>query len=89
MQGGNKMKLKENIDVSALLATAESCSGDVFFHTKDGDILNVKSLLSRYVVVSVCKPGELQHSRVVCTNEDDYNVLAEYLEPDTEDSNTP
>lgn len=83
------MKLKENVDLSALLAAAESCSGDVFFHTHDGDILNVKSLLSRYVVVSVCKPGELQHSRVVCTNEDDYNVLADFLEPDTEESNTP
>lgn len=83
------MKLKENVDLSALLAAAESCSGDVFFHTNDGDILNVKSLLSRYVVVSVCKPGELQHSRVVCTNEEDYNVLADFLLPDTEESNTP
>ncbi len=79
------MRLKETVDVSEFLAAAEKCSGDVFFHTHEGDILNVKSLLSRYVVVSVCKPGELQKARVVCTDEGDYAVLSEYLQPDTEE----
>lgn len=79
------MKLKENVDVSAFLAATEKCSGDVFFHTYEGDILNVKSLLSRYVVVSVCKPGELQKARIVCTDEEDYSVLSDYLQPDAED----
>lgn len=79
------MKLKENVDVSAFLAATEKCSGDVFFHTDEGDILNVKSLLSRYVVVSVCKPGELQKARIVCTNEEDYSVLSDYLQPDAAD----
>lgn len=79
------MKLKENIDVSAFLETAEKCSGDIFLHMRNGDILNVKSLLSRYVFVSVCKPGELQHSRVVCTNDDDYAILSEYLQPVSEE----
>lgn len=79
------MKLKENVDVSAFLAATEKCSGDVFFHTHEGDILNVKSLLSRYVVVSVCKPGELQKARIVCTDEEDYAVLSDFLQPDAED----
>ncbi|MCM1192678.1 MAG: hypothetical protein NC123_10260 [Butyrivibrio sp.] len=79
------MKLRETVDVSEFLAATEKCSGDVFFHTHEGDILNVKSLLSRYVVVSVCKPGELQQAKIVCTDEDDYSVLSEYLQPDTED----
>lgn len=79
------MRLKEAVDVSSFLAATEKCSGDVFFHTHEGDILNVKSLLSRYVVVSVCKPGELQKAMIVCTNEDDYAVLSEYLRPDAED----
>lgn len=79
------MKLKENVDVSAFLAATEKCSGDVFFHTYEGDILNVKSLLSRYVVVSVCKPGELQKAKIVCTDEEDYSVLSDYLQPDAED----
>lgn len=84
-RGVSVMRLRENVDVSVFLAATEKCSGDVFFHTPEGDILNVKSLLSRYVVVTVCKPGELQRARVVCTDEEDYSVLAEYLRPDTED----
>lgn len=80
------MRLKETVDLSAFLAAAEKCSGDVFFHTPEGDILNVKSLLSRYVVVSVCKPGELQRAKVVCTNDEDYSVLSDYLRPDPEDT---
>lgn len=79
------MRLKEAIDVSEFLAATEKCSGDVFFHTHEGDILNVKSLLSRYVVVSVCKPGELQKARIVCTDEEDYAVLSKYLQPVAED----
>lgn len=79
------MKLKETVDISSFLSATEKCAGDVFFHTPEGDILNVKSLLSRYVVVSVCKPGELQQAKIVCTNEDDYSVLSDYLRPDPED----
>lgn len=79
------MRLKDNVDVSMFLETAEKCSGDVFFHTHEGDILNIKSLLSRYVVVSVCKPGELQKARIVCTDEEDYVVLSDFLQPDAED----
>ncbi|MCM1058282.1 MAG: hypothetical protein NC517_11840 [Firmicutes bacterium] len=79
------MRLKETVDVSEFLAATEKCSGDVFFHTHEGDILNVKSLLSRYVVVSVCKPGELQKARIVCTDEGDYSVLSDYLLPDEQD----
>lgn len=79
------MKLKHAVDVSAFLAATEKCSGDVFFHTPEGDILNVKSLLSRYVVVSVCKPGELQKAKIVCTNEEDYAVLSDYIQPEPED----
>ena len=79
------MRLKESVDVSSFLEATEKCIGDVFFHTPEGDILNVKSLLSRYVVVSVCKPGELQRAKIVCTSEEDYSVLSDYLQPDAED----
>ncbi len=81
------MRLKETVDLSAFLEAAEKCFGDVFFHTPEGDILNVKSLLSRYVVVSVCKPGELQRARVVCTSDEDYYILSDYLRPDPEEEN--
>lgn len=79
------MKLRQAVDISAFLASTEKCSGDVFLHTPQGNILNVKSLLSRYVVVSVCKPGELQKAKIVCTNDEDYTVLSDYIEPEPED----
>lgn len=79
------MKLKESVDVNTFLAATEKCSGDVFFHTPEGDILNVKSMLTRYVVVSVCKPSELFRAKVICINEEDYSVLSEYLCPDPDD----
>ena len=40
------MKLKQNIDVNAFLEAAKKCDNEVFFQTTEGDILNLKSLLS-------------------------------------------
>lgn len=76
------MKLKENIDVIAFLQTAKECSGDVFFHSGEGDILNLKSLLSQYVLMSVlCNPALLTNAHVVCILEEDYAKLSDFLTP--------
>lgn len=75
------MKLKEGIDINEFLAKAEKCAGQVFFHTADGSILNLRSLLSHYVLVSIlCNKSLLEDSQVVCTQDDDYQLLKEYLE---------
>lgn len=74
------MKLKEEIDVIAFLEAVKKCDGEVFFHSAEGDILNLKSLLSQYVLLTVlCNPGLLKNALVVCTQDDDYNKLADYL----------
>lgn len=74
------MKLKEGIDVLAFLDAAKDCSGEVFFHSHQNDILNLKSLISQYVLVSIYQqPGLLEGAKIVCTNDDDYARLADFL----------
>ena len=75
------MRLKEGIDVNDFVAAAEKCTGQVFFHTTDGSILNLRSMLSHYVLVSIlCNKSVLEDSQVVCTQDDDYQLLQNYLE---------
>ena len=75
------MKLKENVDMKKFLETANQCSGSVFFQTTEGDILNLKSLLSRYVLMSIMgNPGLIKTAQIICTQEEEYQKLADYLE---------
>ena len=81
IERGLLMRLKEGIDVNDFLAAAEKCTGQVFFHTTDGSILNLRSMLSHYVLVSIlCNKYVLEDSQVVCTQDDDYQLLQNYLE---------
>lgn len=74
------MKLKDDIDILAFLDAAKTCSGEVFFHSAQNDILNLKSLISQYVLVSIYrKPDLLEDARIVCTNEEDYARLTDFL----------
>lgn len=76
------LKLKDSIDVAAFLDTAKECVGSVFFQTTEGDILNLKSLLSQYVLVTIMgNHSLLKDARVICVQEDDYEKLKEYLAP--------
>ena len=75
------MKLKEGIDINIFLTAAEKCSGQVFFHTAENDILNLRSLLSRYVLMSIMgNRALLKDSQIVCTQDDDYLLLKDFLE---------
>ena len=83
--GGIVMKFKDSVDINAFLDTAKQCSGDIFLQTNEGDILNLKSLLSRYVLMSIMgNPGLLQSAQVTCVQEDDYQLLTDYLVPSDE-----
>lgn len=79
------MKIRENIDIVSFLDRTKECLGDVFLHTTEGDILNLKSLLSQYVLMSIlCNPELLRNARVICTDENDYLSLSDYLWEDSE-----
>lgn len=74
------MNLKEPVDIVSFLDTVKKCSGSVFFQTTEGDILNLKSLLSQYVLTTiVCNPDLLKSAQIICVEESDYQILADFL----------
>lgn len=73
------MKLKPNVNIPAFLQAVQSCRGEVCFATQEGDILNLKSVLSQFVFTAVIA-GSLQKFDGVITVQDaqDKAVLREY-----------
>ena len=53
------MRLKERIDLVALIRKVKECEGDVFLETEEGDQLNLKSALSQYVFVALAEQQEI------------------------------
>lgn len=75
------MNLKDNFNMGDFMEAAKECTGDVFFHSAEGDIINLKSLLSQYVLATiVCKPGLLINAQIVCTQDEDYAKLTDFLQ---------
>lgn len=65
------MKLKKNIEFSALLDALQRCREDVYLDTAEGDHLNLKSTLSQFVFASVvaARLPELE-AEILCQPED-------------------
>lgn len=75
------MKIRKNIRVTDFLDTVKKCEGNVYFKTTEGDQLNLKSLLSQYIFVSIIDNTELTDNGVVdCSKEEDAALLEEFLE---------
>ena len=75
------MKLKPKVDVMSFLTATKSCAGEVEFHTEEGDCLNLKSELSKYLFAAISGQDELMNSGyVICRYEPDYALLGEYLQ---------
>ena len=74
------MKLQQNLDIQDFLRSVDTCSGDVYFKTKEHDCLNLKSTLTRFVFTTFLEsPDLLYESEVECTDRDDYQRLADFL----------
>lgn len=74
------MKLKENVNLVEFLKQTRNCKSDVYLETEDDDMLNLKSVLSQYVVVVMAGQREiLENARVVCREDEDYQALSAYL----------
>lgn len=73
------MRLKSNCDIVAFLNAVQKCEGEVFLVTKEGDKLNLKSTLSRYVFAVIAENKKLMAESAVECTEADRKVLAEYI----------
>lgn len=72
-------RIREDADIMKLLGNVKKCGENVIFETEEGDRLNLKSVLSQYVVAVLSEKKEiLAQCSLKCTKED-FGILEQYL----------
>ena len=73
------MKLKPDVNVPAFLQAVQSCSGEVYFTTPEGDCLNLRSALSQFIFTTAIA-GKLQEldGNIAFQNPRDEALLRDY-----------
>lgn len=82
MKRGIKMKLNPNPDLPAFLLQADLCTGDVVYMTPEGDRLNLKSQLSKYIFLAAANAESavaLLSGNIMCSKPEDLEILQPYL----------
>ncbi|MDR0914569.1 MAG: hypothetical protein LBM65_05350 [Oscillospiraceae bacterium] len=73
-----------NIDVTEFLAVLDTCEGNVFLVSREGDHLNLKSKLCQLVgLTQLIEGGKIAQAYILCENKEDeaklfrFNLLGE------------
>lgn len=65
-----------NIDFDDFIKAIDSCKGDVFLETAEGDILNLKSKLCQMIgLATILSNTEITEATLRCTNTEDETML--------------
>lgn len=65
-----------NIDVSNFLTVLDTCKGNVFLVTREGDHLNLKSKLCQLIgLTQLIEGGKIAEAYVLCDNPEDESRL--------------
>lgn len=65
-----------DVDVQALIKVIDTCKGDVYLVTAEGDRLNLKSKLCQMVgLTSLIQGGTIAEATLFCTNAEDDSKL--------------
>ncbi|HHZ06275.1 MAG TPA: hypothetical protein GX401_05755 [Clostridiales bacterium] len=65
-----------DIDVTAFLAVIDTCEGNVYLVTREGDHLNLKSKLCQLVgLTQLIEGGKIAEAYIVCENKNDESKL--------------
>ena len=65
-----------DINVSEFLAVLDTCEGNVYLVTRDGDRLNLRSKLSQLVgLTQLIEGGKIAEASIVCENKTDESRL--------------
>ena len=65
-----------DIDVSEFLDVLDTCKGNVFLVTHEGDRLNLKSKLSQLIGLSrLIKGGKITEAYIICDNIEDESKM--------------
>jgi|GEM_PF-805294 len=75
-----KTKLKKGVSMNAFLNEAEKCREEVVFKTSEGDMLNLKSTLTKFVFITVIGTDFLENAWIECAKADYEKHLEPYLE---------
>ena len=79
-----------DIDVTEFLAVLDTCQGNVFLVTREGDHLNLKSKLCQLVgLTQLIEGGKIAVAYIICENPEDEAKLFRFnLFKDTGDAET-
>lgn len=76
------MYLKQEVDPVAFLKQVQRCRDKVELVTGEGDCLDLRSALARYLFIAASSNRKLmQHGEIICRDEEDYGELSDYLQP--------
>jgi len=65
-----------DIDIADFVKTLDSCKGDVYLETAEGDILNLKSKLCQMMgIFNIMKGATITEANIRCANPQDESLL--------------
>lgn len=65
-----------NVDVTEFLAVLDTCEGNVYLVTNEGDRLNLRSKLCQLVgLTKLIEGGKIAQASIICDNKDDESKL--------------
>lgn len=68
--------IMHNIDLTDFIKTLDSCKGNVYMETADGDVLNLKSKLCQIIgIANILKGAEISEAKIRCENPEDESLL--------------
>ena len=71
-----KMVELHDVDVPEFLKVLDSCEGEIYLMTRDGDRLNFKSKLSQLVgLTALIEGGKIAEAFIMCEKESDERKL--------------
>lgn len=74
------MLLKQDLDLMAFFRAVDQCRGTVEVTTPEGDCLNLKSQICRFLFsVDNCRAHILSCAQIQCRDSEDYRLLQEYI----------
>lgn len=75
-----KYDLKHEVRIADFVLAVNRCEGTVTFETRDGDILNLKSELCKYIFLALSLDAEYLESCKVSCSPQDAALLTDYIE---------
>lgn len=77
------MKLKQLEHYRDFIEAVQSCKSDVYFNSREGDRLNLKSTLSQYLFAAACGDRNfLAQGSMECQKKEDYERLRAFMIPE-------